>query len=205
MTRSRDGATFAAMLAGSTAMNFCRRDNVIILLLTAAIPVAAPNAQPPTWRPSVTLSLQGQDAGGVPRNGAAMAVGAWITGAGRIHGRGEVAFGGYSLTGGGILCPQVYPSNCGGPGGFPELLTISTSLVIGRLSPMRGPHVSLGLTGIQGFGNVRRHDRRAVTPDAGIGLPMGRTIFVEARYRWLREWEAKPFRQFSLGLGWLRR
>ena len=122
----------------------------------------------------------------------------------RLHGRVEVGFGGYSLVGGGILCPAVYPSDCGGPGGFPELLTVSGGIVLGRISPSRGPFVTVGAAAIQGFGNEGRRDRRAITPDIGMGLATGRACFLELRYRALREWEGERFRQLGLGLGWRR-
>lgn len=161
-------------------------------------------AQEPRIRPSVALAMQSQDAGGVPRSGAAIGVGAWITGNGRTHGRVEVGFGGYSLVGGGILCPAIVPSDCGGPGGFPELLTVSGALVIGQMAPSRGPFVTLGAAAIQGFGNEGRRDRRTITPDIGVGLATGRAWFLEVRYRALSEWEGERFRQYALSLGWRR-
>lgn len=161
-------------------------------------------AQGPRIRPTVALAIQSQDAGGVPRSGAALGVGAWITGHGRIHGRVEVGFGGYSLVGGGILCPAIVPSDCGGPGGFPELLTVSGGLVLGHIAPSRGPFVTLGAAAIQGFGNEGRRDRRAITPDIGVGVATGRAWFLEVRYRALAEWEGERFEQIGLSLGWRR-
>lgn len=162
------------------------------------------DAQERRIRPSISLAMQSQDAGGVPRSGAALGVGAWIVDGGRLHGRIEAGFGGYSLVGGGTLCPAVYPSDCGGPGGFPELLSLSGGLVIGRLSPSRGLFFTVGAATIQGFGNEARRDRRAITPDIGVGVATGRAFFLELRYRALHEWEGERFSQLGLSLG-LRR
>ena len=135
----------------------------------------------------------------MPRTGLAGALGLWIVRDAWTHSRVELGFGGYSLLGGGLLCPAVYPSDCGGPGGFPEMLTLSADMMLGRPSQY---FATVGVTAIHGYGNKRRTDRDALAPEVGAGVALGKVLFCEARYRWLPQWEGERFRSLSLTLGW---
>jgi hypothetical protein len=175
----------------------------LLLALVLVCASAAAAQRTSGFRPGIALSAQSQDAGGVSRSGGALSLSGWFERQGLLRSRLELGFGGYSLVGGGIVCPA--SGDCGGPGGFPELIMGTAGFVLGNVVAGRpAPFAALGLAVIRGVGNVSRRDRTTITPDVGVGVTLTRAMYVEARYRWQSDWERRPFRQFALALGWRR-
>ena len=179
------------------------RYSIGLLLSLAVCRSALPAQQASRVRLGLGIAMQSQDAG-APRSGPAGSISAWIGSNPWVQPRVELGFGGYSLTGEGLLCPSVdYCNGSHGPGGFPELLTLHAGVTLGpQTLPHRGPIVTGGFTYAHGFGTERRHDRDALMPDVGAALRMWGTMFAEARTRWLANWEGGTFRQVSVGVIW---
>ncbi len=160
------------------------------------------DAQERRIRPSISLAMQSQDAGGVPRGGAALGVGAWIVDTGRLHGRIEAGFGASRWLVAAYSVPPLYPVRRGGLCSFPELLTLSGGTVIGRI--VTRPWCA-NLHGRRAFGALPKRFRstalraaasirRAITARSLSGwvLATGRAFFRESpcgQDRALREWD----------------
>src|SRR4029079_9328285 len=151
-----------------------------VLLGLAVSQSALPAQQITRVRLGLGIAMQSQDAG-APRSGPAGSISAWIGSKPWVQPRVELGFGGYSLTGGGVLCPNTdYCNGNSGPDGFPELLTLHAGVALGPQGlPRRGPIVMGGFTYAHGY---------ALMPDVGAALRMWGTLFAEVRTRWLGNW-----------------
>jgi hypothetical protein len=172
------------------------------LILAAAVPAVA-SAQHSRVRPSLTLSMQSQEVDGNARPGLGTAAGVLLEGPANLGWQLELGYGGFFSRGAPQVCNLAGPE-CSDAGGFYHLLMTSASVAWpGTAHPGR-PFVSLGATAFHGIDNPARREKNAVLPDVGLGVTVTPSMYMEARYRWRRDWEGWSFSHVALGFGWRR-